>query len=194
MADVLRNCTNCGNAQSTGAFCEKCGARLPEPGAVPAGAAPQPGQPGTYPQTPGTPYQYGPPQQPGPFSKLFDLSFQGFVTRGSLRTLYITTLALIGVYWVFTFIFSIVQAAKGAGWWALGIFSSLALVAVIVVWTRIMMELTMTVSKLSESAERTAQTQAAVAKPAASKPASTAATAKKTTGTKTTGPKTTGSK
>lgn len=48
MADVAKTCANCGNVQTAGEFCEKCGTRMPAtaapatpppPAAVPGGAA-----------------------------------------------------------------------------------------------------------------------------------------------------------
>jgi hypothetical protein len=199
VADVAKNCTNCGNAQAAGAFCERCGARLPdlttEPAsaaAVPAGAPPaaqapayqvQPPQ-ANYPQgayapaaTPPYPYvgqpQYSAPREPGPFGKLFDFSFQGFVTRGSLRLLFGATLVLLGAYFLFAFIFGVVAAVKLGGYWCIGIFSSLFLVAVMIIWTRIMMELTMTVSKIREDADKAAEAKAAESKVAEAKPVKT---------------------
>lgn len=185
MADVIRNCTNCGNSQLTGAYCATCGTRLPDTGAVPYALATQPDQPGDYPQIiyvqiPGDSHQYASPHKQGTLGRLFDTSFQGFVTRGSLRTLYVTTLVLLGVYWLFTFIFSIVAAVKAGGWWSLGIFSSIALVAVIVLWTRIMMELTMTISRLHENSEKTTQGQTAEVKAKGSAAAGTKTTARST--------------
>jgi hypothetical protein len=103
------------------------------------------------------------PRQPGPFSKLFDLSFQGFITHDSLRVIFTTTLGLLGAYWLFALIFGIVAAAKLQGYWCLGIFSSLALVSLMIIWTRVMMELTMTVSKMREDIQKVAEAKAAEA-------------------------------
>jgi hypothetical protein len=179
VAGEVRTCTNCGNKQTAGDFCERCGTRLPVAEAKPpvaealtapvvaaqvvAGA----GQQAAYQQPTPPPYQdatqpqYVAPRQPGPFSKLFDLSFQGFVTRDSLRVLFTTTLVLLGAYWLFALIFGIVAAAKLQGYWCLGIFSSLALVSLMIIWTRIMMELTMTVSKMREDIQQAAEAKAA---------------------------------
>ena len=177
MAGEVRTCTNCGNKQAIGDFCERCGTRLPAAGSrtrrVAAGTCgPRDGcagrrtaaeQQAAYQQPAPPPYQYAPqpqyapPREPGPFSKLFDLSFQGFVTRDSLRVIFTTTLVLLGVYWFFALIFGIVAAAKFQGYWCIGIFSSLVLVSLMIIWTRIMMELTMTVSKMREDMQKAAE-------------------------------------
>ncbi len=221
MAGEIRTCTNCGSQQATGAFCERCGTRLPEPGDVQpaAGAPPAPAPAALQPAAP--PYQYAAPAQPmvprvpGPFSKLFDLSFQGFVTRDSLRLIFTTTLGLLAVYWVFALIFGIVAAVKFQAVWCIGIFSSLILVSLMIIWTRVMMELTMTVSEMREDMEKAVQeatkaaaeaaTQKAAAKPTtatttaaktttATKPTAAKTTAAKTTAAKTTAAKTTAAK
>ena len=194
MAGDDRTCTNCGNQQSSGAFCERCGTRLPElevaqpaVGAppAPAPAAPPAPAPTAVQQPSAPPYQYAAPPQPaaprvpGPFSKLFDLSFQGFVTRESLRLLFVTTLVLLGVYWVFAFIFGILAAVKLQGYWCIGIFSSLVLVTIMIIWTRILMELTTTVSEIKDDTEKAAKAAAEAAEKASaiaeSKPAAEAA-------------------
>ncbi len=122
MVDVVKTCANCGNTQTTGDFCEKCGTRMPAaapvapaaaaaaaaysaprpstpPPAAPAGYAPQP-QYGAAP-----PPQYGYSQERGGWSRLFDFSFQGFVTPGTLKTLYVINLALIVLYVLFNIIY-----------------------------------------------------------------------------------------
>lgn len=201
MADVVRTCANCGNAQASGDFCERCGNRLPSvaaaAAAVPAAAtaaaaaavtaaanaaavdappavqsaayqvpppqgAYQAGayQPGAYP--PGTPppygygaqAQYAAPKEPSPFAKLVDLNFQGFVTRGSLKLLYVTTFILLGVFLVLSIIFFAIAADRVGAYWCIGIFSSLVVAALMIMWTRIMLELTMTVSKVREDSEK----------------------------------------
>lgn len=194
MAGENRTCTNCGNQQASGAFCERCGTRLPElqaaqpaveappaappapeptpapvapPAAPPASAAPVASQ---QPSAPPYPYAAQPqpavPRVPGPFSKLFDLSFQGFVTRDSLRLLFMATLILLGVYWVFALIFGILAAVKLQGYWCIGIFSSLVLVTIMIIWTRILMELTMTVTEMKADTEKAASAAAEAAEAA----------------------------
>jgi hypothetical protein len=181
VAGEVRTCTNCGNNQAAGDFCERCGTRLPVVEAAPPVAA-APAAPATaapvavvteqqaaYQQPAPPPYQYAAqpqmaaPRQPGPFSKLFDLSFQGFITHDSLRVIFTTTLGLLGAYWLFALIFGIVAAAKLQGYWCLGIFSSLALVSLMIIWTRVMMELTLTVSKMREDIQKVAEAKAAEA-------------------------------
>jgi len=171
VADVARTCTNCGNAQATGDFCQKCGTRLPAAGEAAAGqdatakGATQPGgdqqtssaQPGTAPSQ-----QAAQPEPPGPtmpswLPKAFDLSFEGFVTRGSLKALYVTSMVLVGVYFLLSFIFFVVMAARFDPVWCIGIFVNIFVVVPLVIgWTRVMLELTMTVSKLREDAEKPA--------------------------------------
>jgi hypothetical protein len=118
-------------------------------------------QPAPPPYQPQAQPQYVAPRMPGPFSKLFDLSFQQFITRDSLKLIFTVTLALLGIYWVLALIFGIVAAARFDASWCIGIFSSLALVSLLIIWTRIMMELTMTVSKMREDMEKAAQEKAA---------------------------------
>jgi hypothetical protein len=177
VAGEVRTCANCGNKQAAGDFCERCGTRLPAAEATPpvveTPAAPTAApvvagteQQAAYQQPSPPPYQqaaqpqYSPPREPGPFSKLFDLSFQGFVTRDSLRALFTTTLVLLGAYWLFALIFGIVAAAKFQAVWCIGIFSSLVLVTLMIIWTRIMMELTMTVSKMHEDMQQASEAKA----------------------------------
>ena len=171
MADVVRTCTNCGNAQATGDFCEKCGTRLPVAGEAAAGqdaaaeGATQPGgvqqassaQPGAAPsQQAGQPEPSG-PTMPSWLPKVFDLSFEGFVTRGSLKGLYIGSMILLGVYFLLSFIFFSIAAARIGAYWCIGIFVNIFVVVPLVIgWTRVMLELTMTVSKLREDAEKPA--------------------------------------
>lgn len=161
MADVVRTCANCGNTQTVGDFCEKCGTRMPAAAAAPAApppaaappaaptppaasatapaaaaaaytaarastppptappasappsyAAPQYGAPPQYaPQgqygaaASGVPPQYGYAPDRSGWGKLFDFSFQGFVTEGTLKTLYIINLAAIGLFVLFQIIY-----------------------------------------------------------------------------------------
>ncbi len=166
MADVVRTCTNCGNAQATGEFCERCGTRLP---AVVAATAPVETPPATQgaptyqaapAQSTSAPYPYPPqapyavPKGPNPLEKLFDLSFQGYVTRSSLRVLWISTLILLGVFFVLSLIFFAIAAGKIGAYWCIGIFSTLALLPLLIGWTRVILELVMTVGKLREEVEK----------------------------------------
>ncbi|MBN1460360.1 MAG: DUF4282 domain-containing protein [Armatimonadetes bacterium] len=162
MVDVVRTCANCGNTQTVGDFCEKCGTRMPAaaapaaspaasppPGAAPAaaapvaaaaaytaaraatpppttppptappsysapqhgaapqyGAEPQYGMQGQYgAPAPGGAAQYGYARDRSGWGKLFDFSFQGFVTEGTLKTLYIINLAAIGLFVLFQIIY-----------------------------------------------------------------------------------------
>ena len=166
MADVVRTCTNCGNAQATGEFCERCGTRLPAVVPATAPVEPSPAAQGarTHQTAPAqgtsTPNQYPPqpdyavPKGPNPLERLFDLSFQGYVTRGSLRVLWISTLVLLGVFFVFSLIFFAIAADRIGAYWCIGIFSTLALLPLLIGWTRVILELVMTVGKLREEVER----------------------------------------
>lgn len=141
MAGEVRICTKCGNQQDSGDFCATCGAHL-------SGAMTT-------------------PQLPGPLRKLFDFSFQGYITRDSLRSIFVTTLFLLALFWLLTLIFGIIAAAEANAFWCIVIFSSFFVVSLMIIWTRIMMELTMTVMKIREDLERAAEEKAAV--PAAPK-------------------------
>lgn len=161
MADSVRTCTNCGNVQATGEFCERCGTRLPAatdattPAETPLAEQASADQTAP-PQGTSTSYQYAPqpqyaaPKGPSPLERLFDLSFQGYVTRSSLRVLWISTLVLLGVFFVLSLIFFAVAAAKIGAYWCIGIFSTLALLPLLIGWTRVVLELVMTVGKLRE--------------------------------------------
>jgi hypothetical protein len=139
VADVVRTCANCGNVQTSGDFCEKCGTRMPPavaaapaaaaaayqaapaPAAQPAysqqpgyGAPPAGGQYGAQPAYTAPPaagqYGYAAPEDPyrrreaGGWGKLFDLSFQGFVTPTTLKQIYFVVLGLIGAYVLFNIV------------------------------------------------------------------------------------------
>ena len=136
MAGEVRICTKCGNQQPSGDFCAACGAQLS--GAMTTS------------------------QLPGPLRKLFDFSFQGYITRDSLRTIFVTTLFLLALFWLLTLIFGIIAAAEANAFWCIVIFSSFFLVSLMIIWTRIMMELTMTVARIREDLERAAEEKAAV--------------------------------
>jgi hypothetical protein len=131
VAGESSTCTNCGNQQSLGGYCARCGARLPG-----ASAAIGIGS---------------------PLRRLFDFSFQGYVTRDSLRTIFVTTLFLLALFWLLALIFGIIAAAEANAFWCIVIFSSFLLVSLMIIWTRIMMELTMTVAKIREDLERAAE-------------------------------------
>lgn len=166
MADVVRTCTNCGNVQATGEFCERCGTRLPAvvaatvpteipppaQGAPTEQAAPAQGASAQHQYTPQP--QYAAPKGPNPLERLFDLSFQGYVTRGSLRVLWISTLVLLGVFFLLSLIFFAVAAARIGAYWCIGIFATLALLPLLIGWTRVILELVMTVGKLREDVEK----------------------------------------
>ncbi len=171
MTDVMKSCASCGNTQAAGDFCEKCGNRLaapaaeaaapaataafqapPAPAAYPPGAyAPGAYPPGAYPPgayPPGTqpPYgyapQYAPPREPGPWNKLFDLSFQGFVTPATLKVLYFIILGTIGLFFVFSIVWGFMfhDGAIGAMW----LFVTVAMTAFLFFMTRILFELVST--------------------------------------------------
>jgi hypothetical protein len=171
VADVTRTCTNCGNAQATGDFCEKCGTRLPAAGAAAtaqdatAKGATQPGgdpqaspaQPGPAPSEQAAEPQLSGPKVPSWLPRVFDLSFEGFVTRGSIKVLYIASMVLVGIYFLLSFIFFVVMAARWDPAWCIGIFVNILVVIPLAIgWTRVMLELTMTVSKLREDLEKPA--------------------------------------
>ena len=180
MTDVMKTCASCGNTQAAGDFCEKCGTRLaepvaepaaplanaayqapPAPGAYPPGAYPPGYQPGAYPPgayPPGTPPPYGyapqyaPPREPGPWSKLFDLSFQGFVTPAMLKILYFIILGTIGVFLVFSIVWGFMfhDGAIGAMW----LFVTLAMTGFLFFMTRILFELVATMLRHSDDAKK----------------------------------------
>jgi hypothetical protein len=110
--DASRVCPNCGNAQATGNFCEKCGTHMPpivsaEPeagGASPAyGATPQGAAPLRYasqPQYDARGPSFAPPgyhysQEKSFFGRLFDMSFQEFITPSIIKVLFIISMVII---------------------------------------------------------------------------------------------------
>jgi hypothetical protein len=178
VADVSKTCANCGNTQAAGDFCEKCGTRLdapaaeaippaengtyqapPAPGAYPPGSYPPGGyQPGSYPPgTPppyGYPPQYAPPREPGPWNKLFDLSFQGFVTPATLKVMYFIILGSIGVFLVFSIVWGFMFTGRIGAMW---LFATLAITAFLFFVTRILFEMVATTLRLRDSAEKDAE-------------------------------------
>ena len=107
-----KTCPQCGHAQAAGDFCEVCGTRLtpaatvgtPPPGAT--GAVPPPsGGLGASTPPPYQPYiqpAYGgyssvPPKEPGFFARLFDFSFESFVTPSIIKVLFILYLVMVGL-------------------------------------------------------------------------------------------------
>lgn len=124
MADPIKTCTNCGQSQTTGDFCEGCGTRLPAAAAAtpppyaapPQYGAPPPGAPqygaaqtGAYPppQAPYAPPQYAAPGPPRDdvWSGLGDFTFRRFPTPGLTKLAWIlamiwVALSLIISIWV----------------------------------------------------------------------------------------------
>ena len=118
VADVMKICANCGNPQATGDFCDNCGTRLPAGGpASPAAgagattyAAPRQSAPAPASRSPyGAESGYGdPPQQynrtsrrgaprRGFFARLFDFSFEEFITPSIIKVLFIIAMVIIGL-------------------------------------------------------------------------------------------------
>ncbi len=127
MAEIEKTCANCGHTQTTGDFCENCGTRMPPmpageavppagaPVAAAAGiaaggvAAAGPGTPaaGGSPPPPPSPYgaqsQYGAPpparrsQKRSFWSRLFDFSFEEFITPTIIKVLFIVAMVVIGL-------------------------------------------------------------------------------------------------
>jgi hypothetical protein len=180
VTDVMKSCASCGNTQAAGDFCEKCGNRLaaataeapaaaatpayqapPAPGAYTPGAYPPgtypPGAypPGAYPPPAqpsyGYPPQYAPPREPGPWNKLFDLSFQGFVTPASLKVLYFIILGAIGVFFVFSLVWGFMFTGKIGAMW---LFATIAITAFLFFMTRILFELVATTMRLRDDAKK----------------------------------------
>jgi hypothetical protein len=166
VADVVRICANCGNTQTTGDFCEKCGTRMPAaspaapvapvtaaagPAAAYAAARPS-APPVTAPPAYGAQAQYGAPQygyaqERGGWGKLFDFSFQGFVTASTLKVLYIINLALIGLYVLFEIIY---VAMTGDKYSVVQFFISLFVAAFWFFLSRIIFELMATAMRMGD--------------------------------------------
>ncbi len=180
MSDVARTCANCGNVQTSGDFCEKCGTRMPSASAAASAAAagaayqaarpsappPPTAQPG-YSQQPGygaqqgaqpgygapPAGQYGYAQAEEPYrrressgwGKLFDSSFQGFVTPATLRAVYWIVLGLIGLYVLFNII---LVAMAGNRFTIIAFFISLFAAALWFFLARIFFELVATVMRM----------------------------------------------
>jgi Domain of unknown function (DUF4282) len=103
VADVIKTCANCGNPQATGDFCDACGTRMPAAApAAGAGAAHTP--PSASPPPYGTTSAYGgPPRQRhhtprrGFFARLFDFSFEEFITPSIIKVLFLIAMVVIGL-------------------------------------------------------------------------------------------------
>ena len=209
MADVVRTCANCGNTQTVGDFCEKCGTRMPAAAAAPAApppaaaqpaapappsasatapvaaaaaytaarastppptappasapqsyaapqyeAAPQYGPQGQYgAPAPGAPPQYGYAQPRSGWGKLFDFSFQGFVTESTLKTLYIINLAAIGLFVLFNIILTAISPwneGEGTGMVVMEFFISLCVAVFWFFLSRIIFELMATAMRIRD--------------------------------------------
>lgn len=106
MTDGPRTCANCGNIQVSGDFCEKCGTRLPPVATqVPGAGEPSPPPAGTIPPR----YVYA--TDKGFFGRLFDFSFQQFITPSIIKVLFIVSLVVICIgvlaYIVYGFWYSV---------------------------------------------------------------------------------------
>jgi Domain of unknown function (DUF4282) len=175
VTDVVRTCANCGNVQTSGDFCEKCGTRMPPAMAAASSAAayqtappvtPPPAQPSysqqagygaTYGAQPGYSappagqYGYAPPEEAyrrresGGWSKLFDSSFQGFVTPATLRAVYWIVLGLICLYVLFNII---LVAMAGNRFTIIAFFISLFAAALWFFIARVFFELVATVMRM----------------------------------------------
>jgi hypothetical protein len=104
VADELKTCANCGNTQATGAFCESCGAKLPDTAAVAAAAAPASpapaAQPVPPPPPPPAPGSYADITGKGFWAKFFDFSFSDFITPSVIRVLFILFMVVIGLSFI----------------------------------------------------------------------------------------------
>jgi hypothetical protein len=58
------------------------------------------------------------------------------------------------VFFILSLIFFAVAAGKIGAYWCIGIFSTLALLPLLLGWTRVILELVMTVGKLREEVEK----------------------------------------
>ncbi|MBN1632264.1 MAG: DUF4282 domain-containing protein [Thermoleophilia bacterium] len=109
-------------AGAAGAAAASTAARSSTP--PPVGAPPATPPPTTPPPYGGQPQYGAPPQYAAPqygyaqkregWSKLFDFSFQGFVTPGTLKTLYIINLAAIGLFVLFHIIYVAMMGGRYA--------------------------------------------------------------------------------
>jgi hypothetical protein len=176
VSDVARTCANCGNVQTSGDFCEKCGTRMPAATAAASAAAYQTARPSTpppaaqptysqqapynsqytaqpsYTPPPAAPqYGYAPAEETyrrretNGWGKLFDSSFQGFVTPATLRAVYWIVLGLIGLYVLFNII---LVAMAGNRYTIIAFFISLFAAALWFFLARIFFELVATVMRM----------------------------------------------
>jgi hypothetical protein len=109
MTTPLKTCANCGHAQNEGDFCEACGTRLPEQASsVPTRADAAPGAGAGYapppppPPPPATGYAppaayQAPPRGDGFWARLFDLSFEEFITPSIIKVLFLIAIVVIGL-------------------------------------------------------------------------------------------------
>lgn len=104
-----------------------------------------PGQYGAQPQAGAPQYGYAPDR--GGWGKLFDFSFQGFVTAGTIKTLYIINLALIGLYVLFNIIY---VAMTGNRYTVIQFFISLFVAAFWFFLSRVIFELMATAMRIRD--------------------------------------------
>jgi len=184
VADFEKTCANCGHTQATGDFCEACGTRLPatRPVQPVAGAAAVHGvtPPPPTPTTPtaetaspsyGAQAQYGtpPPLQPPPapahyphprgrsfWSRLFDLSFEEFITPSIIKVLFIIAMVVIGL----GVLAIIVMGFMASG--ALGIFTLIgALIGgfLYVLFARVMLEMIVVFFRIRDNTDEIAKSK-----------------------------------
>ncbi len=193
MTDAVKTCANCGNTQTSGEFCEKCGTRMPAayapagtaaPGvgttagaataagmAAGAGSAafsearpsapPPPMTPPPYAQQQYSPPPpgYGPPNHQysgskGFFGRLFDFSFQEFITPSIIKVLFIISIVVIGLGFLGGVIFGF-AASPGAG--VLFLIGGLIYSFLMLLYARVMLEIFIVFFRIQDNTEEIAK-------------------------------------
>lgn len=127
-----------------------------QPAPAPQGQTPPPGQgaPPQQPQPPQQPPYYPPPRsQRGFFGRLFDFSFQEFVTPTLIKVIFGVALVVIVLSIVGAII---VGFMAGAGTGVMAIIGSLIYGFLALLWIRVLLELTVVFFRIRESTEEIA--------------------------------------
>jgi hypothetical protein len=175
----VKTCANCGNTQATGDFCEKCGTRMPaapppaastaqygtprasgpstggQPtGGQPSYSSPTYGPPSYGPPGYGSPPGYDYPRRKGFFSRLFDLSFEEFITPSIIKILFIISMIVIGLWVLGMIIFGF--ASLGA-WGVIFLVGALIGGFLLLLYVRVILELFIVFFRIHDNTQDIAQ-------------------------------------
>ena len=158
MAETERTCASCGHKQMAGEFCENCGTRMPPVVASAGGTQAPPPYGGQG--------QYGPPPAgyyPEPrlrsssfWSRLFDLSFEEFITPSLIKVLYVLAMVVIGLGVLGAIIMGFVNSGA---WGVLVLVMALIAGFVYLLVARVLLELTIIFFRIRDNTEEIARSK-----------------------------------